>query len=465
MNPYPSPAFEVRCPLHGSIPFSGRERGIIDHPYVQRLRYISQLGFAGFVYPGATHTRFSHSLGVMHLAGRVFDQIALACNDFREHGYGGSDLAYFRQTVRLAGLLHDLGHPPFSHSFEPLLPSREALPLPWDWYGDATRSGKATHEDYSVAAIHALALEEPRLLDMDEARDVCALIDGRVKPGERLMGGRGDPGKGGGEGNAMYPLLKQIISGEIDADRMDYLRRDAHFAGVTYGLFDLARLIGSLSCTSSAAGLAMTLEQNALYTYEDFLMARFHMAMQVYFHKTLLPFEYFLKRSVEEREIPFAMDGSLENFLSAREDEVLGQLHQARERPWASRIVNRKPMVRVLQFEALDTPESVGATRKSTSGELRGRVLEAVAGLKRRGVEVIHLKEERRLSTLGLPEAGGGFPIYVRWVVLGKTRLQPLHEISVLLERYNQVFTIESLYCDPEHYDACEAELQPILGG
>lgn len=440
-----SAPFEVRCPLHGSIPFDARERAIIDHRFVQRLRYISQLGFASLVFPGATHTRFSHSLGVMHLAGQVFDQIALKSAAFRDCGFSSATHARFRRIVRLAGLLHDLGHPPFSHSFEPLLPIRERLPLPWEWYRNGEKSGRATHEDYSVAAIHALAEEKPDLMSLEDARAICSLIDTRISPGATLLDGQGG-------GISVYPLLKQIVSGEIDADRMDYLRRDAHFAGVSYGLFDLPRLIQSLSCTVMDGGLVMTLAHNALYTYENFLMARFHMAMQVYFHKTLLPFEYFLKRAVEDGEIELALDGSLESFLSASEDHVMHLLHQAKGGRWAARIVNRLPLSRLLRMS--DLPDK----------KTRARVMKAVARLEDEGCEIIHLKEERRLSNLGWSETGKNeAPIYVEHQVLGRPDWLPLEDVSVLLERYNQVFTIEALYCDPAEAGRGLAALREAL--
>ena len=135
--------FEVRCPVHGSIPFNVRERDIINHPFVQRLRSISQLGLAQFVFPGATHTRFSHALGVMHLTGRVFDQLIREVE--RETGVplAPEERDRARQVARLAGLLHDLGHPPFSHTFEPLLPLRRTLPMPREWYAEIDGEARA----------------------------------------------------------------------------------------------------------------------------------------------------------------------------------------------------------------------------------------------------------------------------------------------------------------------------------
>jgi HD superfamily phosphohydrolase len=433
--------FEVRCPLHGSIPFDARERDIINHPLVQRLRSISQLGLAHLVFPGATHTRFSHALGVMHVTGRIFDQVVRALE--RDSGVvlPPEERRRARQIARLAGLLHDLGHPPFSHTYEPLLPQKRFLPSPRHWYTRFDLDERASHEDFSVAAIYALSQEAPHLLPADEAQDVCALIDQAIRPSPELTraGPRGT--------HNLYPLLKQMISGEIDADRMDYLRRDAHFAGVAYGNFDLERLIQSLSSHETPRGRMMALDQSAIYAYENFLMARFHMAMQVYFHKTLLAFEYCLTQAVREGEITLKLDGSLEGFMAAREDVVLAKLYAARDRPWSARIVYRRPLRRVLELHEPD------------AGGQRQRVLEALAEAK---LPVVHVREQRALSALAQdPES---FPVYVQETLLGKVRARPLHEASVLLGRYNQIFRIEYVYCDAGDYERAVQVLEPIIG-
>lgn len=434
-NPVAAP-YEVRCPIHGSIPFNGREAGIIDHPVYQRLRAISQLGFSSLVYPGATHTRFSHGLGVMLLAGRIFDQIVSAFPESLANRLNGEELAHYRRIVRFAGLLHDVGHLPFSHAFEPLLPTLDQLPLPMDWYRTAEKNAEqtgraATHEDYSVAVVHTLASASPALLSMEEARAVACLINGRIAPCPSLTGA------GGGSGVNVYPLLKQIISGEIDADRMDYLPRDAHFAGVAYGYFDRERLIQGLSCAETPDGLTMALDQNALYAYENFLMTRFHMAMQVYLHKTVLLFDHYLHRAVQEGEIDCPLNRDLETFLAARDDTVMAKLHQARARPWAGRIVNRVPFSRLI------------CLKDGTEGKTRDAILEALRGA---AIEHIHIRAERRFSGLGVEPESRSFPIQVYEQRLGEESWRPLHEVSVLLERYNQLFVIENVYCNPEDY-------------
>jgi hypothetical protein len=345
-------------------------------------------------------------------------------------------------VLRFAGLLHDSGHLPFSHSFEPLLPPKRQVALPRHWYQAADWNVPAKHEDLSVAVVHALAADSPALLSETEARDAAALIHEQIEPSDYLTGLGGAP-----ERNP-YPLLKQIISGEIDADRMDYLPRDAHFAGVTYGVFDLHRLIESLSSSESGAGLTLTLDQDALFTYENFLMARFHMAMQVYFHKTLLPFEYYLERAVRDGEIPMPYDGTIESFLRAREDVLMAALHAAREKRWAGKIVHRRPAARLMRLDGDD------------GGAVRERALGALA---RAGVTPIHIRVARRLSALG-PEGPQQTPILVVENMLGARRFRPLREASLLLRQYNQNFVIERIYCDPADEPAGVKALREELG-
>jgi hypothetical protein len=378
----------------------------------------------------------------MHLAGRTFERIASGSGGTAGPRLRPEALDYCRQVLRLAGLLHDAGHLPFSHSFEPLLPAKQRIALPRHWYRPTDWHAHAKHEDLSVAVVHALAADSPALLSETEAQDAAALIHGQVAPSDYLTG------LGGAPERDPYPLLKQIISGEIDADRMDYLPRDAHFAGVTYGFFDLHRLIESLSSSETEGGLALTLDQDALFTYENFLMARFHMAMQVYFHKTLLPFEYYLERAVRDGEIPMPYDGTIESFLRSREDVLMATLHAARDKRWAGNIVYRRPAARLMRLEGDD------------GDALRERALGA---LSRVGITPIHIRAERRLSTLGA-EAADDAPILVVENMLGSRRFRPLREASLLLRQYNQNFVIERIYCDPADYPAAVEALRKELG-
>jgi uncharacterized protein len=217
---------------------------LVDTPEFQRLRRIRQLGLAYFAYQAAEHSRFSHSLGAFHLAGRMVAKLRL--------DYHISEEA--QTAVRVAALLHDIGHGPFSHVIESIL----------DFH----------HEQFTIDAVLSDRTEIGRLLRQYSpqlAGNVAAIIRGDFE----------------------HQALSQLVSSQLDVDRMDYLLRDSLMTGAKYGIFDLEWIIKSIEINEADDHLYVSAP--GIYAVEDYLQARYYMYRQVYFHRTLRSAEAVLR--------------------------------------------------------------------------------------------------------------------------------------------------------------------------
>ncbi len=238
----------LRDPIHGFIETDALEAALVDSRPLQRLRFIHQLGLTFLVYPGAEHSRFSHVLGAMTLAGRMVDALlgkspGLLPPEERRRA---------RRLARLAALFHDAGHAPFSHSAEELF------------------EGGIDHEAMTarlLASDEISALFE-RHGDGIAPREVAALLAGDVPPERRF--------------------LTQVISGELDVDKMDYLLRDSLYCGVRYGVYDLDRLLDTLAVVADpeTGALGVGVEEGGVHAVEALVLARYYMFTQVYFNVT-----------------------------------------------------------------------------------------------------------------------------------------------------------------------------------
>lgn len=270
--------YEVRDPIHGFVRFNELERDIINHPAFQRLRRIRQLAWTDMVYPGAMHTRFEHSLGVMHVASRLFDTICERNRELLQHEYqiGSGARERLKQIVRLAALLHDVGHTPFSHSGEELLAINASTNEPY------------SHEAYSAAILeHVLA----------EVIDNNRHAEGLEVKAEHVAFAFSDKRK-----SASLLVWKPLISGQMDADRMDYLLRDSYHAGVAYGRYDLDRLAATVELckTLEDDGHELGVGDDGVHAVEALLIARYLMFTQVYFHKTRAIYDHHLIEAMRE---------------------------------------------------------------------------------------------------------------------------------------------------------------------
>lgn len=309
--------------MHGFISLNDWEREIVSGPAFQRLRRIRQLAWTDQVYPGAMHTRFEHSLGVMHVISMLFGAIGSRSLDVLrdEFGYTPEGLRRDQQLIRIAALLHDVGHSPFSHASEDLFPENE-------------KGGKFKHEQYSAAIVRTQFREviENHPLNTANygfrAEDVAALLEGSTKAKQTLF-------------------WRELLDGQMDADRMDYLLRDSHHAGVQYGRFDLNRVSNTMVAIKGTRGRAPRLgfSEGGWHSAEGLVLARYFMFTQVYFHKTRVAYDIHLKGALSEilpgGKFPRPVGAELDEFLKWDDWRVLGELHAGKGGEHGRRLVDR----------------------------------------------------------------------------------------------------------------------------
>jgi len=349
----PHQTYEIRCPIHGFIHLSDWEWAIISDPAFQRLRRIRQLAWTDYVYPGAMHTRFEHSLGVMHTATLVYKAISERSADVLQSEVHYNDVGLRRdlQLVRLAALLHDVGHAPFSHAAEELMPLQE---------GGTTRF---THEQYSAAVVRTKlrsAIEDHRLNRNYgfKADDVAALLEGSAQAKQAIF-------------------WRDLIDGQMDADRMDYLLRDSYHAGVQYGRYDLARLIATMVAIpwQEASAPRLGVNEGGWHAAESLVLARYFMFTQVYFHKTRVAYDIHLRETLKELlpggAFPRPVETGLDEYLAWDDWRVLGLLANGNGGEHGRRIATRKHFREIHhtpETTSLSDMETLERVRKSLGG-------------------------------------------------------------------------------------------------
>lgn len=262
----------INDPIYGLINFPyDLLYDLIDHPHFQRLRRISQMGLSNYVYPGATHSRFAHALGALHL-------MSSALKTLRAKGIEITDEECLAACIAI--LLHDVGHGPFSHALETIIIEK-------------------SHEEISLDLMHELDVQYSKQLNM-----AIAIF----------------------KGSYVKKFLTQLVSSQLDMDRMDYLTRDSYYSGVAEGVIGYKRIIAMLNVADNE----LVVEEKGIYSIEKFLVARHIMYWQVYLHKASVCVEQMLrcyitrlKQLLREELIPSDNSCLHKNLLNAKYDPAI----------------------------------------------------------------------------------------------------------------------------------------------
>lgn len=304
---------KYRDPIHGFIEVSDHENDIINSRPFQRLRNIKQLAMTYYIYHGAEHTRFGHSLGVMHLVTQAFNSaISSSLEKFPE-----PKRTWCVQVLRLIALTHDLGHAPFSHASESVFPAG------------------IEHEDFTEKIV-----KETEIGDIiNKIGEKFSLEYGpeyNITPElicDIYMGRNAGP-------NSEYTFLKSFMDSELDCDKMDYLLRDSYYCGVKYGAYDIERLIASFTIYYVDSTPRLAIKSGGVQSFEEFVLARYFMFIQVYFHRTRRFFDIMLGNALKEILPGGTYPAAVEEYLEWDDCKVI-QLLKSSPSIYCQNIVNR----------------------------------------------------------------------------------------------------------------------------
>ena len=432
---------EIRDPVHGAINLNKGEVQVLNSPAYQRLRAIKQLGFAEFSFPGATHNRFLHSIGVCHLSGIAFDSI------FKKSSFSSPQVRdRLQQCLRLAALLHDIGHGPLSHAIEEVMPMLKELEIPAYNYrrsdiilGLRSNEGRrANHEDYTIKFITDSSLSEVlrnSFSDISPIHVACLVDKSLLCPDDFFID----------MDINFRSILSQIVSSEMDVDRMDYLERDAYFCGTNYGRVELNWLLSNMTYYLVEGEMYLSLNRRALYTFDDFLLARHHMHLMVYFHHKSVIYEEMLYRYLTSENCSYHLPVDIEEYIGFTDYGFYQNIAQEGENHWARRMAERMPY-RML-FELHSVAES-------------SRIDKMKARMETEGLNTIYVSSKARLSKYhSLDAVEKSFPIYV-------VDQYDRHQLPELIEKSTEIFKnyegirrIDRLYVAPEDFLAAERML------
>lgn len=420
-------------PIHKYIFFSDQEATLIDSVALQRLRYIRQLGFAEYAFPGAVHSRFLHSLGVCHLAGKAFDALVRS----RPQLLSTNKKKDFRQIVRLAALLHDIGHGPLSHISEAAMPDLEQLPL---LYRPSANQTKVTHEHYTIKFILESELTgKIKAMDIDP-HCVAHLVDACVP--------LPDPHFFVSEGVNFKPMLKQIISSNLDVDRMDYLQRDSFFCGTDYGFCDHDWILNNLQIYIHEDQAFLGVGQKAVYSVESFFLGRRHMGVAVYFHNKMVAMDKMLHCYFESQDCSFYVPTNLKEYLYCTDVFLFEHLRSvASENEWARRIVEKKPYEKIYETQATYNEEEIQLEKISKVKDQ----------LKKKGISYMSTNSSEHIKYF--VQSDSPFPIYI--VNESNGSAIRLKERLEMFHKKENIILINRIYVSPE--DKCKISKNKFL--
>ena len=444
---------QIRDPIHGFVEVSDLELKVIDSPPFQRLRNIRQLATSYLVYPGAEHTRFGHSIGVMYLVSKAFDS---AVNNFKLRNnrelFCETEEKWYRQILRLIALTHDLGHAPFSHAFEAIFGKEQK---------DSARGKRIKHEHFTMKIICETEIANCiKQISDDFLSANFEIGDDKKKDYEItpellwLIYGQRNPESDERYRPREFKLLRGFMDSELDCDKMDYLLRDSYYCGVNYGRYDVDRLISSLTIYNNEDDnvYQLAIERGGIHAFEEFVIARYFMFIQVYFHKTRRYLDHLLLEAIKDLNLEeINKDYPTDKYLKYDDNIILEGL----------KTKAREGKERAISFLERNLRSCVYETRTHSNSRDEDVIYNNIYN---RLVETFDkssvwidkvVKEAHKMPVFGKYDdpSGKGIPVIVKHSI----KARDVIEESLLLSSFESPINIKRLYVDKNKKREAEA--------